>query len=88
MMVPAYASTGISFTNRKVIGSYLFLPFVRPGSNVLMVGAGNIGLIVSYQLMQAGVNVKAILDLHKGDILVDSELENGSTFTIRLPLKT
>jgi len=27
-----------------------------------MVGAGNIGLIVSYQLMQAGVNVKAILD--------------------------
>lgn len=35
---------------------------VRPGQNVLMVGAGNIGLIVSYQLMQAGVNVKAILD--------------------------
>ena len=35
---------------------------VRPGHNVLMVGAGNIGLIVSYQLMQAGVNVKAILD--------------------------
>lgn len=35
---------------------------VKPGDNVLMVGAGNIGLIVSYQLMQAGVNVKAILD--------------------------
>lgn len=35
---------------------------VKPGQNVLMVGAGNIGLIVSYQLMQAGVNVKAILD--------------------------
>lgn len=35
---------------------------VRPGHDVLMVGAGNIGLIVSYQLMQAGVNVKAILD--------------------------
>ena len=35
---------------------------VKPGSNVLMVGAGNIGLIVSYQLMQAGVNVKAIID--------------------------
>ena len=27
-----------------------------------MVGAGNIGLIVSYQLMQAGVEVKAIID--------------------------
>lgn len=35
---------------------------VVPGNNVLMVGAGNIGLIVSYQLMQAGVNVKAVID--------------------------
>lgn len=35
---------------------------VKPGRNVLMVGAGNIGLIVSYQLMQAGVNVKAVID--------------------------
>lgn len=35
---------------------------VKPGNNVLMVGAGNIGLIVSYQLMQAGVNVRAIID--------------------------
>jgi len=35
---------------------------VKPGNKVLMVGAGNIGLIVSYQLMQAGVDVVAILD--------------------------
>lgn len=35
---------------------------VKPGDDVLMVGAGNIGLIVSYQMMQAGVHVKAILD--------------------------
>lgn len=35
---------------------------VKPGDNVLMVGAGNIGLIVSYQLVQAGVNVEAIID--------------------------
>lgn len=35
---------------------------VKPGNKVLMVGAGNIGLIVSYQLMQAGVEVKAIID--------------------------
>ncbi len=35
---------------------------VKPGNDVLMIGAGNIGLIVSYQLMQAGVNVKAIID--------------------------
>jgi len=35
---------------------------VKPGDKVLMVGAGNIGLIVSYQLIQAGVEVAAILD--------------------------
>lgn len=35
---------------------------VAPGDNVVMIGAGNIGLIVSYQLMQAGINVKAIID--------------------------
>ncbi|MDR1471288.1 MAG: NAD(P)/FAD-dependent oxidoreductase [Synergistaceae bacterium] len=35
---------------------------VSPGDRVLMVGAGNIGLIVSYQLMQAGVQVAAILE--------------------------
>jgi len=35
---------------------------VRPGKKVLMVGAGNIGLIVSYQLMQAGVDVLAIIE--------------------------
>lgn len=35
---------------------------VKPGKRVLMVGAGNIGLIVSYQLMQAGVQVAAIVE--------------------------
>ena len=35
---------------------------IKPGDQVLMVGAGNIGLIVSYQLMQAGVKVKAVID--------------------------
>lgn len=35
---------------------------VMPGQEVLMVGAGNIGLIVSYQLLQAGVKVKAVID--------------------------
>lgn len=35
---------------------------VIPGKSVLMVGAGNIGLIVSYQLMQAGIQVKAIVE--------------------------
>ncbi len=35
---------------------------VLPGQRVVMIGAGNIGLIVSYQLMQAGVNVVAIVE--------------------------
>ena len=35
---------------------------VVPAKNVLMVGAGNIGLIVSYQLMQAGVEVAAVIE--------------------------
>lgn len=36
---------------------------IMPGKNVLMIGSGNIGLIVSYQLVQAGVNVKAIVEI-------------------------
>ncbi|QOR34090.1 FAD-dependent oxidoreductase [Clostridium sp. 'deep sea'] len=35
---------------------------IKPGNKVLMVGAGNIGLIVSYQLLQAGVDVAAIVE--------------------------
>jgi sarcosine oxidase subunit alpha len=35
---------------------------VTPGKRVLMIGAGNIGLIVSYQLMQAGVEVAAVVE--------------------------
>ncbi len=35
---------------------------IKPGNRVLMVGAGNIGLIVSYQLKQAGVEVAAIIE--------------------------
>jgi len=35
---------------------------VQPGDRVVMLGAGNIGLIVSYQLLQAGVPVAAIVE--------------------------
>ena len=35
---------------------------VKPAERVLMIGAGNIGLIVSYQLKQAGVEVVAIIE--------------------------
>jgi sarcosine oxidase subunit alpha len=60
----------LSFPNNDLPGIYgagavqtlMNVYGVKPGDRVLMVGAGNIGLIVSYQLMQAGVEVKAILD--------------------------
>ena len=35
---------------------------IRPGNKVLMVGSGNVGLVVSYQLLQAGCEVVAIID--------------------------
>ncbi len=35
---------------------------VLPGKKVLMVGSGNVGVIVSYQLLQAGAEVKAIVE--------------------------
>lgn len=36
---------------------------VLPGKRILMIGSGNIGLIVSYQLLQAGAQVKAIVEI-------------------------
>ncbi|MCH3963338.1 MAG: FAD-dependent oxidoreductase [Clostridium sp.] len=38
------------------------LHHIRPGNKVLMVGTGNVGLVVSYQLMQAGCEVTAMVD--------------------------
>jgi len=35
---------------------------VRPGSRAVIVGSGNVGLIVSYQLLQAGVDVIALVE--------------------------
>lgn len=35
---------------------------VLPGKRILMIGAGNVGLIVSYQLIQAGATVVAVVE--------------------------
>lgn len=45
------------------------------GKNLLTVGAGNIGYLVSYQLMQAGANVKAIIEAlpHEGGFPVQAK---------------
>lgn len=60
----------LAFENNDLPGVYgagavqtlMNLYGVLPGQNVVMVGSGNIGLIVSYQLIQAGVHVKALLE--------------------------
>jgi thioredoxin reductase len=35
---------------------------IRPGNTILMVGSGNVGIIVSYQMLQAGCQVAAVID--------------------------
>jgi len=60
----------LAFENNDLPGIYgagavqtlMNLYGVLPGQSIVMVGSGNIGLIVSYQLMQAGVNVKALVE--------------------------
>ena len=60
----------INFPNNDLPGIYgagavqtlMNVHGIVPGQRVLMVGAGNIGLIVSYQLLQAGVEVAAIIE--------------------------
>ncbi|NLA95739.1 MAG: FAD-dependent oxidoreductase [Clostridiaceae bacterium] len=60
----------LSFPNNDLPGIYgagavqtmMNVHGVKPGKRVLMIGAGNIGLIVSYQLLQAGVEVAAIAE--------------------------
>lgn len=36
---------------------------IKPGEKALVVGSGNVGLIVSYQLLQAGVKVEALVEI-------------------------
>ena len=45
--------------------TFMNLYGVKPGEKVLMVGGGNIGVIVAYQLLQAGCNVVAVIEAQK-----------------------
>ena len=38
---------------------------VRPGENILMVGSGNVGVVVGLQLLQAGCNLVGVIDAAK-----------------------
>jgi NADPH-dependent 2,4-dienoyl-CoA reductase/sulfur reductase-like enzyme len=35
---------------------------IKPGNKILMLGSGNVGLVVAYQLLQAGCEVIALVD--------------------------
>ncbi len=39
------------------------IQLVRPGKRAVVVGSGNVGLIVAYQLLQAGIEVAAIVEV-------------------------
>jgi thioredoxin reductase len=39
---------------------------IKPGERVLMVGSGNVGVVVSFQLLQAGCEVAAVIDAAPG----------------------
>ncbi len=60
----------LSFPNNDLPGVYgagavqtlMNVYGVLPGRRVLMVGAGNIGVIVAYQLLQAGVDVDCVVE--------------------------
>jgi len=45
-----------------VVQKMMNTEFTLLGKNILTVGAGNIGYLTSYQLMQAGANVRAIVE--------------------------
>ena len=40
----------------------MHLYHTRPGNEIVMVGSGNVGLIVSYQLMQSGAKIAALVE--------------------------
>ena len=57
-----------------VVQKMMNAEFTLLGKNILTVGAGNIGYLTSYQLMQAGAKVKAILEAmpHEGGFPVQA----------------
>jgi len=64
------AERSLAFPNNDLPGIYgagavqtlMNVHGVIPGRRAVMIGAGNIGLIVAYQLLQAGVEVAALLE--------------------------
>ena len=60
LLFPGWTLPGIM--GAGAVQTMVNLHRVLPGKRCLMVGSGNVGLIVSYQLVQAGVEVVAIVE--------------------------
>jgi sarcosine oxidase subunit alpha len=54
--LPGVMGAGAAQTLMNVFG-------VKPADEVLIVGAGNVGVIIAYQAAQAGIKVKAVIDI-------------------------
>ncbi len=54
--LPGVMGAGAAQTLMNVFG-------IRPADEVLIVGAGNVGVIIAYQAAQAGIKVKAVIDI-------------------------
>jgi len=54
--LPGVMGAGAAQTLMNVFG-------VRPADEVMIVGAGNVGVIIAYQAAQAGIRVKAVIDI-------------------------
>jgi len=54
--LPGVMGAGAAQTLMNVFG-------IKPADDVLIIGAGNVGVIVAYQARQAGINVRAVIDI-------------------------
>lgn len=59
---------------------------VKPGQRALVVGSGNVGLILSYQLSQAGIQVAAIVEAK--DSITGYDVHAGKVKRLGIPILT
>ncbi|MFA7116777.1 MAG: FAD-dependent oxidoreductase [Bacteroidales bacterium] len=73
--MPAFKNDDVpGVYSAAVVQRMMNTQFTLLGKNILTVGAGNIGYLTSYQAMQAGANIKAIIEAmpHEGGFPVQA----------------
>ena len=61
-MVPFRGWTTPGVIGAGAAQTMMNLHHIKPGNKILMLGSGNVGLVVSYQLLQSGCEVVAVVD--------------------------